>query len=203
MKKSFTLIELLIVIAIIAILASLLLPALRSARRLAKTTSCKNNMRQWYYYFNEFADSHNSCFAPFYGDVDGMTEVWYALMCSGTNSTGGTITLEKQFEIDCPANSYTRNSAAAPRYSYAAYSVDINDYKRVSFRRPSQQALLADAGYRADWGIPRCAYYFSSSSYHENIDYINHGGSNLMFIDGHISFIKKISDFDTDWLSKP
>lgn len=44
--RGFTLIELLVVIAIVGVLIGLLLPAVQSAREAARSTSCKNRIRQ-------------------------------------------------------------------------------------------------------------------------------------------------------------
>ncbi len=46
-KKGFTLIELLVVISIIALLMSILTPALSKVREQARTVGCLGNMRQW------------------------------------------------------------------------------------------------------------------------------------------------------------
>jgi len=57
-RHGFTLIELLVVIAIIALLIAILLPSLSSARRIARRTTCQNNLKQlgfaWQSYFDEY-----------------------------------------------------------------------------------------------------------------------------------------------------
>ena len=57
-QKGFTLIEMLMVIAIIAILASVLLSVLAQAREKGRTAQCLSNLRQWGVAFRMYADDY-------------------------------------------------------------------------------------------------------------------------------------------------
>ena len=61
-RPAFTLVELLMVIAIIAILAGILLPSLAKARESAKQAQCSSNLRQVNLALNYYLRSYNDIF---------------------------------------------------------------------------------------------------------------------------------------------
>ena len=63
-RLRFTLIELLIVIAIIGILMAMLLPALKKAKDMAKTAVCQGNLKQLAYGMMGYWNDFDGCFPP-------------------------------------------------------------------------------------------------------------------------------------------
>ncbi|OGV49015.1 MAG: hypothetical protein A2017_15665 [Lentisphaerae bacterium GWF2_44_16] len=74
-RKTFTLIELLIVIAIIAILSGLLLPALKMARESARAIECTGRMRQCGTAYFSYCSDNKDIGAPA-SEPDGQYSTW-------------------------------------------------------------------------------------------------------------------------------
>ena len=63
-KNAFTLLELLICLAIIGILAGALIPAMNAARELARSTACKSNLRQMIIAAHAYASANDDEMPP-------------------------------------------------------------------------------------------------------------------------------------------
>ena len=128
----FTLVELLVTIAVIAVLAALLLPALTKAKGRAKGTSCLNNSKQLALACHTYAGDYQDRLPPNLDDGK-MQDGYY--WCSGQAGRGGA----HEFNTDL-----LKNAGSAMLFDYLAKSVAV--YRCPGDLRVGKSQNPSDAG---------------------------------------------------------
>lgn len=147
--RKFTIIELLVVISIIAILVTLLLPALRSAKMKAQELTCVNNQKQVYMVFYQYAQDYDGLVPTAYNWYRQLKEADLVTCPLPYNNTGVWACPVQKVWM---AENYSWGSAATWKSGYA-----VNGYAKpqVLTTPPQIYATYSNLTSMAHWGARR------------------------------------------------
>jgi prepilin-type N-terminal cleavage/methylation domain-containing protein/prepilin-type processing-associated H-X9-DG protein len=191
-KTKFSLIELLVVVAIIGILASFLLPTLSKARKKAQSSVCQNKLKQISTASFMYAED-NDDFAPL-NDAEN-SDYWSKRMSQGgylpaittanSNENGSPYKCPNGAELDTYyTNNYSQN--------YRLGQIDANGTVYTPYQLTSSHSNKT-AFYIDAWNVKNNLFksYFSEAKIYdsnkENAIARHQSKANIVYVDGHAS----------------
>ncbi|MFA6569163.1 MAG: prepilin-type N-terminal cleavage/methylation domain-containing protein, partial [Victivallales bacterium] len=195
----FTLIELMVVIAIISILVAMLLPVLKLSKDKAKEIVCAGNLKQLNLAFVLYSGDYNEYYPPMvYLDGAGnWNPTWIGLLNRDKYSVPSL--------YDCPSS--TVYSGSGPWTTSVSSEYGLN-YSQMSLKKvtmiksPSSSVLLADSRVPCkSWGdniFIRRTHYNINGAY--AVSDRHSRGCNVLFTDGHVLwYLAREIDSVTTW----
>lgn len=210
--SAFALCELLVILAIIAVLSALLFPALNRARARARRDICRSNLRQigvgWLQYARDY-DNKLMRFST--GDEGDSAKVaaryWWGTRAGSTYQVSRALLrpyLSDDRALGCPSFVAREANYRAPSgYAYNADTLAPTDYRSRPYRPiavdlaqiedKARTVAFADAAQLDRHNALVASTYLSSpSSDYPNFHARHDGSGNVLFCDGHIKAMRPI-----------
>jgi prepilin-type N-terminal cleavage/methylation domain-containing protein/prepilin-type processing-associated H-X9-DG protein len=213
LKHAFTLIELLVVISIISMLIAILLPALASARKAARSVQCATKLRQIGLSSSAYAQDYHGYMIQ--RDKFSGTKHWSDILLNG-GYIGNTTSI-----FNCPEQPYKGYN------KWLTYGIQWNDGNNETevklydssnswkgmminiqtMKTPGKFVLYGDSIIqKLDSNFPNGSWNFFPFSYLGNgvgnIYFRHQTGANLYFADGHVYATHTTSDLKSYGIRK-
>lgn len=203
--QAFTLVELLVVVAIVGLLVAILLPSLRGARNAARCALCATQLRNLAFALDYYAQDQHDWFPAaepqdrqpasklhWFMNPELMRHVDVPLCCQADGTLLGPPA--EPSPLTCPLDDEPRLSRDNLEQGYAlSYAMNVtfgiggrpnnNDYRRrAAFEHPALTLAFADANSKSV--APGIVSYHSCGK--DNFDYRHGQAVNAAFLDGHV-----------------
>jgi prepilin-type N-terminal cleavage/methylation domain-containing protein/prepilin-type processing-associated H-X9-DG protein len=205
-RHGFTLVEMLVVIAIIAVLAAIAFPGYKSMLESSRATQCTANLREIYTGIQGYVQDKNGQYPPSRGVPDNVTNYWFAAI-GPYLSEGRRFDQSKVKSGPWPQNiPFACPSCTNHGWGGAGIDVGINGYQVGATLDPknsttglriakasalSTTLLVADAAgpggggaWQIGWRIGAGGGNFSGAA--ETIATRHKGRANVLYFDGHV-----------------
>lgn len=210
--KIFTLIEMLVVIAIIGILASLIMPSLDSALQTSRSIACTNNMRQCGITFSVYSDSNDGNIL-LYSSVSGLAHWSTALITDGLgenrniflcNDAAPSEFVDTGMTYGIRIGTWGNYNYAPDVASEAAFrnvtvaSGEYRFFRPSQYKSPSKAHIIADSVFTSD--SPYNPLYKKGTqkySLGNNMQLRHVDMTNILWADNHVGSFSVADIWDT------
>lgn len=189
-RRNYTLIELLITIAIIVILAGLLLPALKNSRDRVKSISCANNFKQINLAFTCYTGDYNDYY-PNWRWQDALTPYIPDAQLGGKTPCG----ICPASPLAMPSGTY-QGAILYSHYVYNGVHYDSTEFfscygkdyfiRATQVKNPSRKFVATECWIPANMG----GIVWGSNRVYTFCTVVHFGGTNFLFADGHVSWLR-------------